>query len=78
MTVNVLERMDQWRSWKSDVEDYTEETLPGIRGYLEKAKESEEEIDGVDVDERAWEQRERDAVEVFEEVYSRRRKKDSL
>ena len=58
MTVNVLEKMDQWRSWESDVEDYTEETLPGIRRYLEKAKESEEEIDGVDVDERAWEQRE--------------------
>ena len=31
-TINVLEKMDQWRSWKSDIEDYTEETLPGIRG----------------------------------------------
>ena len=39
MTVNVLEKMDQWRTWKTDVEDYTEETLPGIGGYLEKAKE---------------------------------------
>ena len=45
MTVNVLEKMDQWRTWKADVEDYTEETLPGIRGYLEKAKESDEEVE---------------------------------
>ena len=27
MTISVLEKMDQWRSWKSDIEDYTEETL---------------------------------------------------
>ena len=58
MTVSVLEKMDQWRNWKSDVEDYTEATLPGIRGYLEKAKESDEEIDEVDVDVKAWEQTE--------------------
>ena len=38
MTVNVLEKMDQWRNWKSNVEDYTEETLPGIRGYLESKR----------------------------------------
>ena len=42
MTVNVLEKMDQWRMWKADVEDCTEETMPGIRGYLEKAKEGDE------------------------------------
>ena len=58
MTISVLDKMDQWRSWKSNVEDYTEETLPGIRGYLEKAKESDEEIEEVDVDPVAWEQRE--------------------
>ena len=34
MTVTILENMDQWRAWKADVEDYTEETMPGIRGYL--------------------------------------------
>ena len=34
MTVSVLEKMDQWRSWTSDVEDYTEETMPGIRRIL--------------------------------------------
>jgi len=38
MSVGVLEKMDQWRTWKADVEDYTEETMPGIRSYLEKAK----------------------------------------
>ena len=58
MTVNVLEKMGQWRTWKPDVEDYTEETLPGIRGYLENAKEGDEEVEEVDVDPAAWEQRE--------------------
>ena len=28
MTVAVLEKMDQWRSWTADAEDYTEETMP--------------------------------------------------
>ena len=38
MTVSVLEKMDQWRSWTADVEDYTEETMPGIRTDLDRAK----------------------------------------
>jgi len=50
MSVGVLEKMDQWRTWKADVEDYTEETMPGIRSYLEKAKGEEEEISEVDFD----------------------------
>jgi len=58
MSVGVLEKMDQWRTWKADVEDYTEETMPGIRSYLEKAKGEEEEISEVDFDPDAWEQRE--------------------
>jgi len=37
MTVSVLEKMDQWRSWTADVEDYTEETMPGIRSDLDRA-----------------------------------------
>jgi len=58
MTVAVLEKMDQWRSWTADVEDYTEETMPGIRSYLDKAKSEEEEISEVDLDPEAWAQRE--------------------
>ena len=58
MTISVLEKMDQWRSWKSDIEDYTEETLPGIRGYLENAKESEEEIEEMEFDDKAWDMQE--------------------
>ena len=46
------------RTWKADVEDYTEETMPGIRRHLEKAKEGDEEVEEVDVDPAAWEQRE--------------------
>jgi len=58
MSVGVLEKMDQWRTWKADVEDYTEEAMPGIRSYLEKTKGEEEEISEVDFDPDAWEQRE--------------------
>ena len=50
--------MDQWGSWTADVEDYTEEAMPGIRSYLEKAKSKEEEISEVDWDPEAWAQRE--------------------
>ena len=56
MSVAVLEKMDQWRSWTADVEDYTEETMPGIRSYLDKSEE--EEISEVDLDPEAWAQRE--------------------
>ena len=49
MSVGILEKMDQRRTWMADVEDYTEETMPGIRSYLEKAK-GEEEISEVDFD----------------------------
>ena len=55
MTLSTLEKTDQWRGWKSDIEDYSEETLPGIKEHLDKAKENEEEIDEVDFDDKAWE-----------------------
>jgi len=58
MTVSVLEKMDQWRSWTADVEDYTEETMPGIRSDLDKAKSEEEEVSEVDMDPEAWALRE--------------------
>ena len=58
MTVSVLEKMDQWRAWTADVEEYTEETMPGIRRYLEMAKSGEEEISEADMDGEAWAQRE--------------------
>ena len=58
MTGSVLEKMDQWRSWTADVEDYTEETMPGIRSDLDKAKSEEEEVSEVDMDPEAWAMRE--------------------
>jgi len=54
MTVAVLEKMDQWRSWTADVEDYTEETMPGIRVDLDRAKNLDEEVGEVDTDPEAW------------------------
>ena len=54
MTVSVLEKMDQRRSWTADVEDYTEETMPGIRGDLDRAKNLDEEVGEVDTDPEAW------------------------
>ena len=49
MKVPVLEKMEGWRSWPADVEDYTEETMPGIRADLETAKSCDEEVAEVDM-----------------------------
>ena len=54
MKVPVLEKMEGWRTWTADVEDYTEETMPGIRADLETAKLCEEEVAEVDMDPEAW------------------------
>ena len=58
MTVPVLDKMDGWRSWTADVEDYTEETMPGIRADLDMAKNQDEEVAEVDMDPEAWKCRE--------------------
>jgi len=58
MTVAVLDKLDQWRSWTADVEDYTEETMPGIRTDLDTAKSQDEEVAEVDMDPEAWKCRE--------------------
>ena len=58
MNVGVLEKIDQWRTWKSEVEDYTEETMPGIHKYFEKAKNEVEEVLEADWEDDAWNQRE--------------------
>ena len=70
MTVSVLEKMDQWRSWTADVEDYTEEAMPGIRSYLDKAKSEEEEISEVDLDPEACAQR--DEMAISQALHCRR------
>ena len=49
MKVPVLEKMEGWRNWTADVEDYTEETMPGIRADLETAKSCDEEVAEVDM-----------------------------
>ena len=40
-----LTKDEEWRKWKADVEDYVEETVPGMKEQMEKAKGSEVEID---------------------------------
>ena len=40
MTVNVLEKIDQWRNWKSDVEDYTETRCQGSEDTLRKPEKA--------------------------------------
>ena len=68
MNLNVLEKMYRWRTWKADVEDYSEETMPGIRSYLDKAKSEEEEVSEADMDPVAWAQR--DMIWRFLKRYS--------
>ena len=58
MKVPVLDKPDGWRNWLADVEDYTEETMPGIRGHLECAKSCDEEVTDLDMSSGAWDQRE--------------------
>ena len=41
----VLEKDDQWRRWKSDVEDYTEETFAGMKEVLDKVKDADVSIE---------------------------------
>jgi len=57
MKVPVLDKEDGWRSWLADVEDYTEETMPGIGEHLDCAKACGEEVSDIDMTEGAWEQR---------------------
>ena len=58
MNVGVPEKIDQWRAWTSEIEDYAEETTPGIHKYLEKAKNEVEEALEADWEDDAWNQRE--------------------
>ena len=58
MKVPVLDKPDGWRNWLADVEDYTEETMPGIRADLETAKSCEEEVTDLDMSSGAWDHRE--------------------
>ena len=57
MKVPVLDKPDGWRSWLADVEDYTEETMPGIGEHLECAKACGEKVSDIDMTDGAWEQR---------------------
>ena len=55
MKPSVLEKDDQWRRWKSDVEDYAEETFMGMKDIMDRVKDSEAMIeefwfDGVHAD----------------------------
>jgi len=58
MKVPVLDKMEGWRNWIADVEDYTEETMPGIRADLETAKKCDEEVTDLDMSAGAWSHRE--------------------
>jgi len=40
-----LEKREDWRQWKSDVEDYCEELFEGMKDILEKVKKSEDPVD---------------------------------
>ena len=71
MAVAVLEKMDQWRSWTADVEDYTEETMPGIKLDLDTAKNQDGKSGRGGYGSRGLEVS-RDGLEVLEEIHLRR------
>jgi hypothetical protein len=35
-----LEKTEDWRKWRQEVEDYTEEVFPGMKGIMDKARKS--------------------------------------
>ncbi len=43
MTLEKLEKTDEWRKWKADLEDYSEEIMPGIKEQLDRVRDSEDE-----------------------------------
>ena len=45
MKPKVFEKEDDWRRWRSDVEDYCEEVFPGMKALLEKAKDADRAVD---------------------------------
>ena len=42
-----LDKEDQWRRWKSDIEDYCEEVFPGMKDMLDKARDADVTVDEV-------------------------------
>ena len=45
MTTDQLDKHEGWKAWKSDTEDYCEETFAGMKEILEMVRKSEEAID---------------------------------
>ena len=41
MKPSILEKDEHWRRWKSDVEDYSEETYRGMKDMLDKVRDAE-------------------------------------
>ena len=46
MTPKELTKEDDWRRWRSDVEDYVEEVHPGMRDVLERVRGEDQPVDG--------------------------------
>ena len=53
----MLDKENGWRNWLADVEDYTEEAMPGIGEHLDCAKTCDEEVTDLDMSASAWQQR---------------------
>ena len=40
-TPSILSQPEDWKRWKGDIEEYCEESAPGMKETLERAKKSE-------------------------------------
>jgi hypothetical protein len=45
ITPSVLSQAEQWKRWKGDIEEYCEESAPGMKEILERTKKSEYDVD---------------------------------
>ena len=44
MLPSVMTKEEEWRSWKSDMEDYCEEGWKGMKGIMEEVRKAEDEV----------------------------------
>ena len=54
MTLALLDKQDEWRKRKADVEDYAEESMSGSKTYLDIARGADEEVELLTIGEEEW------------------------
>ena len=54
MKPGTLDKEENWRKWKSDIEDYCEEMFPGLKEMMDHTKNADSEVDELLFKEDHW------------------------